>query len=36
MKQGVKIDRLPTILDKLFGRHFDVFHNYNDTSLEFV
>ena len=28
--------RLSTTLLKLFGRHFDVLHNHNNTSLEFT
>ena len=36
MKQGSKINRLPTTLNKLFGRHLDVFPKYNNTSLEFA
>ena len=36
MKQGGKIDRLPNTLKKLFGRHFDIFHKCNNTSLAFV
>ena len=36
MKQGGKINRFSTTLDKLFGRQYDVIHKYNNISLEFA
>ena len=33
MKQGVKRNKLPINFNKLFGRHFDVFHNHNNCSI---
>ena len=36
MKQGGKINRLFSTFNKLFSRHFDVFHKYINSSLEFV
>ena len=36
MKIEGKINRLSTTLNRSFGLHFNVFRNYNTTSLELV
>ena len=36
MTQGSKINSLSNTRNNLFGSHFDVFHLYNNTSLQFA
>ena len=36
VKQGGKINRLSITLNKLYGRHFDVFQKDNNSSFEFI